>query len=854
MGALPRPSVPDGPVADYFARLHQLHHVAGWPSLRAMASEVGCSPTTVSAAFSGARLPRWGLLELLVETLGGDVEEFRRLWLAASEVAHDPRPHVSAAVTDVPRQLPADVASFTGRARELAAMDALLRGRDGARVALLCGTAGVGKTALAVHWAHRVCGRFPDGQVYLDLRGYDPGQPVSAGDALSTVLPALGVDPARLPADTAQRAARFRSAVAGRRMLLLFDNVASVNQVRELLPGTSSCLVLVTSRSQLPGLVARHDAVRVPLHPLPREDAADLLQNLLGPGVDEVALAAVAEACSQLPLALRIAAERVLSRPRLAVQDLVAELADRRLDVLTTGDDAFGDVRTVFSWSCDQLDADADRGFGLIGRWAPGEFDLDTAAVLLGVPDPSAATVLEALARAHLIEERAPGRFGMHDLLRAFAAERSASTPVADVEAARDRLLARHLEALADRGADWVATAWDSLCTTALAAAEERPDHLVQVASLVAQPLDASARFDAAEALHTAAVAAAQQLGDTGAEGRALLDLARVHLRVGRFHDAEREDTLALAACRSCADRIGEARALLGLGQLAWRHGSYAKAADLLTDACDLFRQTDDARGLGTASYNLGIAMRRLGNYAAAEKHHLEAIDVLAASGDRAAEARARNNLSLVRLFQWRYDEAVAELETALAIHMEHDDVVGQAVATDNLGTAAARQHDFRKARDLHQHALELYRDVGYRVGEGDALRGLGVALAGLGDTMLGEQRLREATGLGAELGEAEIETAARLDLADLLAQCGRGAESEEQAGAALALAELADDLYAQARARAALAELAWQSGDPDAAVTSWRRALDLFERLGLPDVGPIADRLAQAERSEDVP
>ena len=244
--ALPTPTVPDGPVRDLFEALHQLHHQAGWPSLRAIAKDVGCSHTTVSAAFSAPRVPRWGLLELIVESLGGDTGTFHRRWLAASAASDAPAvpsgpPTPSA--SDPPRQLINDVSSFTGRHRELSQLDTLMpaAGRAAPQVVIISGTAGVGKTALAVHWAHRAAARFPDGQVYVNLRGFDPtGSPVAPTHAVRMLLDAFEVPPHRIPTDVDAQFGLYRSVLAGRRVLIVLDNARSAEQVRPLLPGAAA--------------------------------------------------------------------------------------------------------------------------------------------------------------------------------------------------------------------------------------------------------------------------------------------------------------------------------------------------------------------------------------------------------------------------------------------------------------------------------------------------------------------------------------------------------------------------------------------------------------------------------------
>jgi len=340
----------------------------------------------------------------------------------------------------VPAQLPADVSAFTGRQEELSGLDRLLATTDQATgsagapttvtIATVSGTAGVGKTALAVRWAHRVRDQFPDGQLYVDLRGYDPGQPVSAADALLGFLDALGVAGQDVPPAVDDRAARYRTEITGRRMLVVLDNAATVDQVRPLLPGAASCFVLVTSRDSLPGLVARHGARRLDLDLLPLADAITLLRTLLGPRVvaEPAAAATLAEQCARLPLALRVAAELAATRPTTPLGRLVADLADdrRRLDLLDAGGDRHTAVRAVFSWSYRHLPAKAAQAFRLLARHPAADLDPHVAAVLIDTSEDRARQLLDLLARAHLIQPtgRHPadtGRYGMHDLLRAYA-------------------------------------------------------------------------------------------------------------------------------------------------------------------------------------------------------------------------------------------------------------------------------------------------------------------------------------------------------------------------------------------------------------------------------------------------
>jgi hypothetical protein len=342
----------------------------------------------------------------------------------------------------VPAQLPADVAAFTGRQDELAGLDQLLAtvnratgsatGLTTVTTAAVSGTAGVGKTALAIRWAHRVRGQFPDGQLYVDLRGYDPEQPVLPAEALHGFLAGLGVPGPEIPSALDDRAARFRTETAGRRMLVVLDNAATVDQVRPLLPGSPTCFVLVTSRNSLPGLVARHGAVRLDLDLLPLEDAAALLSALLGSRVtaEPAAATTIALQCARLPLALRVAAEFAIAHPATPLGRIVEELADerRRLDLLDAGGDRYTAVRAVFSWSYRNLPAKTARAFRLLGRHPAPDLDPPAAADVMQTSLDGARQLLDQLASAHLIQHtgRNPtetGRYGMHDLLRAYATQ-----------------------------------------------------------------------------------------------------------------------------------------------------------------------------------------------------------------------------------------------------------------------------------------------------------------------------------------------------------------------------------------------------------------------------------------------
>ena len=457
-----------GPVAEFCAGLRRLVERCGLDRA-VLARRVGYSRSQLYEILDGriSRPPEWDrMVEPLVRACTGNDERAVGVWrrqhdvLVAvyGELKRQSMPVGTSGPADVtrvrPAQLPAAVEVFMGRAAELAELDRLLATAGGTPTAVVIsavsGTAGVGKSALALRWAHRVREAFPAGQLYVNLRGFDPDQPLSAADALAGFLRALGVAGQAIPLEVEERAAAYRSLLDGRRMLVVLDNAYSVEQVRPLLPGAPSCVVVVTSRDSLPGLVARHGAHRLDLDLLPHEDAVALLAALIGGRVEAEPDAAIvlAELCARLPLALRVAAELAVARPSTSLAQLVAELADeqRRLELLDAGGDPRTAVRAVFSWSYLHLPAEAARAFRLLGLHPGPDLGPYAAAALIHTGLEQAQHLLDLLARAHLIRPTSPGRYGMHDLLRAYATYRAG---IEDSEAerwvARTRLFDHYL-------------------------------------------------------------------------------------------------------------------------------------------------------------------------------------------------------------------------------------------------------------------------------------------------------------------------------------------------------------------------------------------------------------------------
>jgi DNA-binding SARP family transcriptional activator/tetratricopeptide (TPR) repeat protein len=664
-----------------------------------------------------------------------------------------------------PAQLPGDVAAFTGRAGELAELDLLLAdgtaGQPSAlMIAVVSGTAGVGKTALAVHWARRAASAFPDGQLYVNLRGYDPGQPVLPADALAGFLRGLGVAGEDVPPGEDERAAAYRSLLNARRVLVVLDNAASVEQVLPLLPGSPSCLVLVTSRDSLAGLVARHGARRLNLDTLPLDDAIGLMRALIGARVDAEpgAAAALAGQCARLPLALRVAAELAAANSGSRLDELARELADeqRRLDLLDAGGDGRTAIRGVFSWSYRHLPAEAARAFRLAGLHPGPLFDAYAIAALTGVTATQARDVLALLARAHLVHQAAAGRYGMHDLLRAYATELAA----AQDGAARDAALT----CLYDYYLGTAASAMDALVPGERHYRPGAPP-VRSPAPSVASPDEARGWLDTERAT---LVAMAVHTAMRGAPGHATGLAATMYRYLetgGHYADAVTIHSHARHAARVLGDRAAEATALTNLGIISWRQGRYQQAADYHQEAQAASVEIADRTGQAHAVANLGAVYERQGDYGRATRCHQQALALFRETGDRTGEARALGNLGSVAGRQGHYEQAVSWYQQALAVFRDSGDQVGEASALPDLGVAYQRQGRYEEAFGCYHQALALFRVSGDRTGEAEALNGLGEILLATGRTEEARVKHSAALALASQIGDRYEQARARSGL-----------------------------------------------------------------------------------------
>ncbi|MGW1888962.1 ATP-binding protein [Streptomyces sp. NPDC002004] len=655
-----------------------------------------------------------------------------------------------------PRQLPYEVPGFVNRLNELTVLDALYpqpsegsQDNTPAVVTAITGGPGVGKTALALRWAHKVRSRFVDGDLYIDMRGFNSSDALRPDQALDSFLRALGVEADRIPFDEQERAALFRSLLYGKKVLLFIDNVSSVAQIRQVIPASPSSLVLITSRSTLSGLVAREGAARVTLDVLSPEESVHLLREVLGGArVDSEPEAArrVAQLCGCLPLALRVVAERAASRPLLSLTELVDELVDEQdfLDALADREDELSDVRAVFSWSYRALSEQTRKAFRLLGLHEGKALGGSSAAALLTVSPAVARRRIRELTEVHLLHEISRDRYRMHDLLRSYSLERAVAE---DPQEERTRAVRRGLT-------------WYLLSAEAGRKAILPHSHAI--------PLVPPGEVRAIESFDNAAEA--MQWFETEREN--LVSALRQAVKWGQYDiawmlpvvtdgffelgshwvDWKYVHEVGLDAARLIGDDLGEASNLLCLGDVSWRSKSYDDAAGNYRRAIELSRNIDDAWLLGFSLRGLGLVAVEQGD-PAAEGHFESALAVFRTHGIRRGEGmsmlslaeceRARNDhaesashcrqaLDIFREIGDRWSEAWGSLPLAVSpmalgdahaaedylvraigIFHEFTDRRSEALALTQLGESFLVRHESASARDCWEKAVIIYDDLG---------------------------------------------------------------------------------------------------------------------------------------------
>ena len=741
------------------------------------------------------------------------------------------------ASADVPRQLPRDVRGFVNRTAEIARLDRILLGGEPAGLTVIVGTAGVGKTALALRWAHRVASRFPDGQLYVNLRGYDPGAPVTADQALDRFLRALAVPPGRIPDDVEGKAALYRSLLAGRRVLVVLDNAAHIGQVRPLLPGGAACRTIVTSRDRLEGVMAHDGAQRVTVETLPEADAITLIRALTtdyrAPD-DPGELTELARLCARLPLALRIAAERAASRPWLPLAELIGNLRDesRLWDELAAGGGEEHDgVRGVFTLSYRSFTPEAARLFRLLGLHPAAEFGTRVAAEAAGVPVPAARTLLDSLVGAHMLEQTAADRYQFHDLLRAYATDAAhREEPPGQRAEALSRILAWYLHTAHAVGL--VMRRWGRALT---------PDVLPAPATVppISGNDEAVEWCDLEVANLFAAIRTAARSGlDTVTWQLALAAERAMH----RMPSADRRTavTVALAAARRDGARQGEGELLAMLAETERTKGRFDEAAAHAEEALAIFRELDDRHGVRIILNMLGVTLLHRRKFGEAVARFESLLALQRAAGDVEGETAALFNLAEAYDGMRRHADAVdaarRSVELGRALGNRHFELVGLvflARATANSGILDAALADAARgvelARELRDTRTEGWALLDYgRIQRlagryDDALSSYRRALGMFSDTSTSQRRAWSLDGIGTTYREAgrageavpihrqaaEVARAAEApralglvlaNLAETLRAAGESTEAESVAREAAALLSRSDDAEAVER------------------------------------------------------
>ena len=663
----------------------------------------------------------------------------------------------------VPAQLPPAVPGFAGRAAELARLDAALaRGeRDGAAgpaavvISAVSGTAGVGKTALAVHWAHQVATQFPDGQLYVNLRGFDPGgQPAAPAEALRGFLDSLGVPEAQIPEGLPAQAALYRSALAGKRMLVVLDNARDPDQVRPLLPGSPGCLVVVTSRSDLAGLVAAEGACPVNLGLLTAAEAGELLARRLGqPRVarEPRAAAEIIARCARLPLALGIAAARAAARPGFSLAAIAGQLREATATLDPFGStDLATDVRAVFSWSCHALSDHAAGLFHLLGLHPGPDITTPAAASLAGLPSDQARQLLTELTHANLLLEYTPGRYSLHDLLRAYAAELAHGHDDEQQRHAAMRRILDHYLHTAHTAAALLHPHRDLI-----AIAPPSPEVITQ---RLTDTKAALTWFTAEHRTLLAANALALRLGfdtHTWQLAWAMDDFLARSCHWPDHHTVHRN---ALRAAERTAHKNALGYAHRGLGLANARLGHLDDARRHYERALHLFSEIGDHAGQSRTHFDLAILLETGGNYADSLRHVQHAHDHYQAAGQRVGQARVLNGIGWLHAKLGDYRRALSQCQQALAMLQELDDTVGAAYAMDSVAYIHRHLGDRHQAVACYQQARDLYREVGESEGEAEALTLLGDIHHDNGDADAAHDAWRQALDILSQLGHPGAE------------------------------------------------------------------------------------------------
>ncbi|WP_165959554.1 AfsR/SARP family transcriptional regulator [Nonomuraea longispora] len=815
----------------------------------------------------------------LVEDLGADPGPslrgtYERILRGDAGLATPPaRHHVAAAPLN--DNLPRDIPDFTGRETELARLyDEVEHSSASVMIRAIDGMAGVGKTALAIHMAHKLADRYPDGRWYLHLRAHDPHQPpVDPGHGLEMLLRLLGDDPQRIPDGLEPRAALWRARLADRRILIVLDDAASADQVRPFLPGKPGCLVLVTSRRRLTGL---EGARPLSLDALIPPEAALLFRRIVGQGrpLDAGDVNRLVSLCGHLPLAVTIMANKLRHRPARGVGDLVAKLSQSKggLAEMHAGD---SNLSTAFDLSYRELSSERRRAFRRIGLHVGADLTVGAAAALIGCDRYRAESALEELIDRHLVEEPESGRIRFHDLLRAYARERAVEEePAGEPRRAVRRMLDFYLYTAdrADRilyphrrradvrvphppdpafvdsprsAAEWLRDEWANVLMCVHYTAEHGyPVHAIQLSRAVATYLERSAHWEDAARAHELTRRVCRQIGDREGEARVELELSLVRSRTGHYAAALEHAIKGINAFRALGDRGGEADTLDHLARLSWLSGRNREALEHARKAIALFRAIGDRHGEGNALLHSGIALSYLGLAEEATAAFESCLEIANGGGDVATKAMVLNNFGELHFSRGDYRSALSLFRQALAILREAGWRQNEAVGLNNIANCHEREGRRDEALHFYREALAICRETGDRRHEAHTLSNIGSTYLGMDLNAEALIHFQKALSIARTIGDPYESSRALQRIGDSQRHSGQFAFARETYERALALAHELGDPFLEASSLTGLGEALLRMRDRKAAERPWRQALTIFERLGAPEARSLRKRL----------
>ncbi|WUH99083.1 tetratricopeptide repeat protein [Spirillospora sp. NBC_00431] len=780
-----------------------------------------------------------------------------------------PSPRSTRAVP--PSDLPHDLHTFTGRDTEIAQL-ATMAGDTGSTLTVLAidGMPGVGKSTLAIHFAHQLASRYPDGRIYINLRSHDSGhKPLGPASALDRLLRAMGVAPSRIPPDIDGRAALWRTELAGRRVLLLLDNARGHEQIRPLLPGGPGCLVLITSRRRLAGL----DGARtLQLNVLAPVDAARLLIRSaeLGRDADPVSTQTVVQLCGYLPLAVQLIGNRLRHRTSWTVRDLAERLGGGGGPLLAEIRAENRGLSAAFELSYLDLDEDARRALRLLGLHPGVELTAPDAAVLLDAEPTGAEILLDALHDHHLIDETQPGRYRFHDLIREYARQLVADHDPPPVrEGAVDRLLNRYLSLVShadrllfpyrlrpaplpsspspfsdeDHARAWMAAELDNALYVFHQAAETgRSRHAGLLANALGEYLETQGRWPEASAVHEHAVRAWRSLRDDEETAFALAAMSRILLRTGKHEQALDAANQGLGIAREAGVPSAVATLLDQLGLIHWQLSDFDVAIGYYEHALEIRRAAGDRAGEAEVLHHRAISHWHLGRYAEAAEGTRTALSLYELTGNRRGRQMTLNNLGDLALILGDSNSALRHYEEAAGVMP----MGRQHFATwlNNIATARLKSGHPASGIGQYREALSIYQEIGDRRGEAACLNNIGrwyVETGREGEALI---HFQKALSMSREISERFEATAALLNIADANRRAGRHRMALDHYGEALSEARAIGDAYQEARALDGMAQVVARTQGQAHAAPLDEQALHIFRGLGVPEAKAVHARL----------